>query len=552
MERLFDNIPEPSTEVKRIVNDLFVHYLFYSKDKRYYYDCAGVRRCKQVINCTCSHCNTSFTVSEEELTTYPEGGIKHNCKVLCPKCLTETKAKHRSYGKGKLNEHCYILAFCPQSKNKVWLRGYYCYKCYHNYKSGEEDETPEIVYGEEYRYLLKPKQKARCWEMQYHYANNYRREWTEINPREPFPGGFYGATEYFFVRTPEEVSKTFLKYIDIETYYENAQDWYQSYSFSYYSRINPFTTRFICDFSQYPIIESLIKAGFGEIVAERIVGCAPHLRLFDWNADTLRGFFKKFNLSEAQKLKSTDYMVYELKNWVKYKKLIKNPQLGTMLSDSNFFSGPASYETFLELVRGKKLEYQKALKLIVRSKRKEIPCTTATKIYEDYLNFAERLGYQMDSDMIRYPKDLYKAHDDATRLINAMEREAQEQEMKKITEKNMKKYSFEYGDLCIVVPRSMDEIIKEGQKLSHCVGGYADLHAQGKTTILFIRHKEARSVSYVTMEVIGNRVIQVHGYKNDRYNPLSKEVTTFVEEFKKYIINPKAYNRNAKKARKSA
>jgi len=552
MEKIFDTIPEPSDDVKRIVNDTFIGYLFYSKDKRYYYDCAGVRRCERVINCICSHCNASFTVSEEELTTYPEGGLKHGCKVICPKCLTETTAKHRSYGKGKLNEHHYILAFCPQNKNKVWMRGYYCYKCYHNYENGAESETPEIKYIEEYRYLLRPREKARCWELQYKYSSNYRGEWAEINPREPFLGGIYNRNIYDIVWTPEEVSKTFLKYIDIDTYYEYTQDWYHSYSFNYYSRMNPLPARFICDFAQFPIIESLLKAGFGEIVAERIIGRAPHLRLFDWNADTLRVFFKKFSLSEAQALKNSGYMMGNLKNWAKYKKLTKRPQIETLLSNSKIFNGPSSYAVFLDLVKIKRLDYHKALKLIIKSKRKEIPCFTALKLYKDYLDFAERIDYDMCSDVILYPKDLYKAHDDATKLINAIEREKQEREMKEITAKNIEKYSFEYGDLCIVVPKTMEEIIEEGQKLSHCVGGYAERHSQGKTTILFIRRKDAPSVSYVTMEVIGKKINQYHGYKNDRDKPLSKEVIEFVQMFKRYIANPKAYMKGIEKVRKSA
>lgn len=554
MEDMFKKLPEPSARAKESINDLFAPYLFYSKEKQYYHDCVGIRRCEPVIKCTCTHCNSSFSVREEELTTYPEGGINHGCKVLCPKCLTEATAKHRSYGKKKLNEHHYVVAFCRESKNKVWLRGYYCQKGYYNYLTGAEAETPEVEYGEEYRYLLRPKQKARCWVKEYHYVSNYKGEWVEINPREPFPGGLYSTPNLYDIVGFEDISRTFLRYCDIDSYFDAAEKWFYQYNQYYYcSRINPLPTRYIFDLAQYPIIESLLKAGFGEIVAERIMGRSPHLRLFNWESDTLKGFFKKFSLADAQKLKEQNAMMQGLKTLPEYRKFIKNGQIGDMLRDAEFFLGSFNgYSNFLDLVKSRKLNYQKALKTVRKAERKEIPCGTVLTIYKDYLNFAEKLGYQMESEIVTYPKDLYKAHDTASKLITAMEREREEKEMQAVTEANIKKYSFEYGDFCIVVPRTMEEIIEEGQKLCHCVGGYAERHAQGKTTILFIRRKDAPSVNYVTMEVIGKKIQQYHGFKNDRVKPLSKEVIKFVQMFKKYISNPKAYMKEIEKVRKSA
>ena len=47
----------------------------------------------------------------------------------------------------------------------------------------------------------------------------------------------------------------------------------------------------------------------------------------------------------------------------------------------------------------------------------------------------------------------------------------------------------------------MQEIISEGQALQHCVGGYAERHAEGKTTILFIRRKDNLDTPYYTLEI---------------------------------------------------
>lgn len=128
-----------------------------------------------------------------------------------------------------------------------------------------------------------------------------------------------------------------------------------------------------------------------------------------------------------------------------------------------------------------------------------------------------------------------------------MMREAEAKKMKSLMLKLKNKYSFEYQGLKIVVPESMQDIIDEGKALSHCVGGYAERHAEGKLSILFIRKLSDPDTSYVTMEVQGKRIIQYHGYKNDVKKQLPKQVVDFVEEFKKYIDNPIAYKKSKEK-----
>ena len=85
-------------------------------------------------------------------------------------------------------------------------------------------------------------------------------------------------------------------------------------------------------------------------------------------------------------------------------------------------------------------------------------------------------------------------------------------------------YEFSYGELCIVVPGSTEEIIMEGRTLKHCVGGYAARHFNDKVTILFLRHKRKPDTPFVTIEIIprakmtGKVIVrQIHGYRNECY-----------------------------------
>lgn len=83
----------------------------------------------------------------------------------------------------------------------------------------------------------------------------------------------------------------------------------------------------------------------------------------------------------------------------------------------------------------------------------------------------------------------------------------------------------------ICIPASGEEILKEGRKLQHCVGGYAERHMKGKTTILFMRKAQKPDEPWLAIEMDGNNIRQIHGFKNEglfsakgRFAPDPREV----------------------------
>lgn len=75
-------------------------------------------------------------------------------------------------------------------------------------------------------------------------------------------------------------------------------------------------------------------------------------------------------------------------------------------------------------------------------------------------------------------------------------------------------YEYEDGNYCIVVPKESSELVEEGVALNHCVASYIDKMANGGCVIVFLRLKETPDVSYYTIEVVGNRIVQVRGIHN--------------------------------------
>jgi hypothetical protein len=82
----------------------------------------------------------------------------------------------------------------------------------------------------------------------------------------------------------------------------------------------------------------------------------------------------------------------------------------------------------------------------------------------------------------------------------------------------------------IIVPKSIDDLVKEGKSLNHCVGNgtYDKRVIEGKSKIFFVRKNPEEPL--LTAEVTGEGIRQLRGYDNlhdrvsDQFFRKSKEV----------------------------
>lgn len=98
---------------------------------------------------------------------------------------------------------------------------------------------------------------------------------------------------------------------------------------------------------------------------------------------------------------------------------------------------------------------------------------------------------------------------------------------------------WENEGLIIRLPKDGGELVAEGKNLHHCVGGYADRMADGKTTILLIRRSEEPEVPYYTLEWLDGKVQQCRTVRNGDYRN-DKAVEAFVSAWAKRIKKRKS------------
>ena len=136
-------------------------------------------------------------------------------------------------------------------------------------------------------------------------------------------------------------------------------------------------------------------------------------------------------------------------------------------------------------------------------KQKEKYPTTAPHMelshLRDYWEMCIKLKDDLKDHAIRWPQNLYSAHDQAAERINERADGTLRDQFAQRTE-CLDPFTWADGEILIRPARSQAELRKEGKQLSHCVATYAERHASGKTAIFFIRKTESPDLPWFTLE----------------------------------------------------
>lgn len=162
----------------------------------------------------------------------------------------------------------------------------------------------------------------------------------------------------------------------------------------------------------------------------------------------------------------------------------------------------------------------------------------------DYWDLCVGLGRDLNDPMVRFPADLWDAHDQATEQT---EDKADEEMCRlfRLRRKQLRKWCFEADGLLIRPAASQAELVKEGDSLHHCVKTYAKKHARGDSAIFFIRKKSAPATPFFTLELDEKNlgVIQNRGFRNCDRTP---EVSAFEAKWLKWILAGAKRSRDGK------
>jgi PcfJ-like protein len=146
-------------------------------------------------------------------------------------------------------------------------------------------------------------------------------------------------------------------------------------------------------------------------------------------------------------------------------------------------------------------------------------------LLRDYIRMATTLGIEYE----KYPKSLKKEHDIMQMNYKVQESEKKRKEFKDAVEKEEYQfYKWKRKGFSVITPSEIDDLIKEGDELSHCVASYVSSVVSGQCKILFLRDTEDVDKPLATIEVRGSNVRQARGYAN---RVLKKSEQEFIAEW---------------------
>lgn len=156
--------------------------------------------------------------------------------------------------------------------------------------------------------------------------------------------------------------------------------------------------------------------------------------------------------------------------------------------------------------------------------RKWTPGEVASE-WADYLEDAEKLGWQLRNDFVLFPKSLKQAHQNSTIAREALRKQKEIRKVNSILERQ-KVLALRGKSWLIRPPVSGEEVLAEGQALRHCVGNYLNRIADGTSIIMLIRASEEPEKPAYTLELAPDtfRVRQVRGKCNSDRQRRSKSL----------------------------
>ena len=299
----------------------------------------------------------------------------------------------------------------------------------------------------------------------------------------------------------------------------------------------------------YPVLEQIVKAGLFQLVDDILEYRATDAIKRKGRKPTE---FLSVTKKEFRRLRDMNGGAKELK-WLQFEKssgrIIKDEEIYWMAKEE---LEPKDLQFVLDRMSICQVRHY----LVKQSEKSGDDISHILQVWKDYLSMAGKLRLDVYDSIIYRASDLQRRHSEA---VIQMEEKKKEIRRRELEEKYVgfqeqlialkEKYEFSAGEYQIVAPKSIDDILYEGDTLHHCVNktdNYFDRIASKESYILFLRKKENPEVPFYTLEVEPDGTIRQKRAEFNRQNKDIDKVTSFLTLWQKEI-----QKRLTKKDRKS-
>ena len=510
---LLDNWPTVTEQDLERMNDLFPHYLFFRR-----VNTLGLRTIDLRASC-CGHRETRPELGRMETPEHREllDHLRHKETWTCPWCGRKVTMidlararKRKNLARTELTlllhargDALYADALALQkdyaddaaltARPAAW-----CSSGYRFVKGEVMQVDHQVAYGDTEPYISYERDKL-----------GRRKE-----VQEPFKFGsicWYRHEAYTILNREALEDHPFFRYCG----YFDLWQYRPAGAMGYAVKFSDFVS-YLTAYSIYPRqIEMLVKVGYTEPVSDLIYQRKKNAAAMCWEEENPK---KAFGLDKGKLALMMGVQppleVLAVRNYVR-RHWGKTWSLAFCMDFCNLWGTHLPPMQVLRFAKRYNLDLGRMLRyfggIFDEDHIEQLFYADIFETYRDYLDAAWALGYCLEHSKVLWPDQLFSAHDIAMEQLADKSGETRAQNLKA----RRLKYEFELDGLKIVFPVTTAAIKREGKALAHCVGGYAERHMRGVTTILFLRRADQPHTPYVTLEMDGNRIWQIHGYHND-------------------------------------
>ncbi|MDO4339135.1 MAG: PcfJ domain-containing protein [Eubacteriales bacterium] len=482
-------------------NVITEHYMFYAYKKR------------GEVTGRCSRCG------KKQVLYKP----KYNKKGVCRSC--HHPVVYKSVGKcGRLLTKYYTAHLLQRMGNRIVSRQFRVYAFYPKWHF----DKPELSFWEERRFLLDPDGNGKAY-----YWGEYKDRklhWieTDVCRREAV---FYVHNPRYFTepgavyrRTLPDLAKKELKKTGIWSMAKLGL---------------PFAPEiYLPAVKEAPVIEKAAKAGMGKLALDLT---KQSWDLWLSNEGKLHQCLG-ISRNQLKRLRANNGGARFLA-WLQYEWESREAMDDGMIA---WFIGAEIGAWQISFLKGR-MSPRQVINYLVRQQKKK-PDESYSEVlsaWQDYLRMAKKCGLDVNDPIVYRAADLWQRHDEIVQRLEEHKNEYREQELLKqypnlnqVLASLKEKYSYQDETYAVVVPENVQDLIREGDTLHHCVDktdNYFERISKGETYILFLRKASELSVPYYTLEVEPGGTIRQKRTEFNRQNEDIKEASAFLKNWQKEV-----------------